>query len=259
MTNEIQQTVRPDSQKPFVGEYIELYKLDTTTIPDETSILYFTPTKFSATAVVFDEITYTPVDIDSDGWETTVGGGFPSPTMKLAIPTEIDEIGTIAAIMKALIIGVDGLVGATITRTRTLKKFLDGQANADPQAFFPIDVYVINQMTKFTKTHVEWELKAQLDQAGRLIPNRQVIRETCSHTYRRYDPSHPDADVNGFVQGSCPYVQATYFERDGTPTAVPADDACGKRVSDCKLRFGVAIDDGILPFQGFPGTGRGRV
>jgi len=257
--NRTQQPVRPDAQKPFADTYIELFTLDTTTIPGEESILNFTSTSYTGSAIQFDGVTYTPIDIQTDGWETSMGGGFPNPTVTLSIPTVVDEQGSIAAIIKALIINVDGLVGATLTRTRTLKKFLDGESEADPNAFYPTDVYVINQMTKFTKLVVEWNLKAQLDQEGKRIPNRQIIRETCSHTYRNYDPTNDDADINGFVQGTCPYVQATYFERDGTPTGTAGDDQCGKRVGDCKLRFDVPADDGVLPFLGFPGVGKGRV
>lgn len=254
--NQTQQPVRTDAQKPNVGEYVELFTLDTTTIPGQSTILNFTSTQFADSTVVFNRISYTPIDIKSEGWETTTGGGFPTPRMTLSVSGGIDEVSTFAAILKGLVINLDGLVGATITRTRTLKKYLDGEATADPNAHFPLDVYRVDMMTQFNKQLVEWELKAALDQEGQKLPRRQIIRSTCSHTYRIHDPTNPDADINGFVQGSCPYTGTAFFKRDGTSTVDAAEDSCGKRVSDCQLRFGAKA---VLPYQGFVGVGKGRV
>lgn len=246
MTGE--QETRRELQKPSVGEFIELYELDYTIIVAGATPLRFTSTKFTSSSVTWKGDIYDPVDVESEGWERSAGGGMPTPLLRLSVSGDPSDTGTFSSILKALIINNEGLTGATITRTRTLRKFLDGEPSADPAAQFPTDLFKVDTMTRFTKHFVEWELRAFLDQEGKKIPGRQVISETCSHTYRRWDGA-------AFIQGTCPYTGVNLFERDGTPTANEFDDVCGKRVSDCKLRF---VFPEEIPHRGFPGVKKAR-
>ena len=75
------------------------------------------------------------------------------------------------------------LTGATLTRIRTLAKFIDaanfanGQnADADPNAEFPQEIYFIDRKSSETRELVEFELAAPTDLAGVLIPGRQATR-----------------------------------------------------------------------------------
>ena len=75
------------------------------------------------------------------------------------------------------------LTGATLTRIRTLAKFIDaanfanGQnADADPNAEFPQDIYFIDRKSSETRELVEFELAAPTDLAGVRIPGRQATR-----------------------------------------------------------------------------------
>ena len=75
------------------------------------------------------------------------------------------------------------LTGATLTRIRTLAKFIDaanfanGQnADADPNAEFPQEIYYIDRKASETSELVEFELAAPTDLAGVRIPGRQATR-----------------------------------------------------------------------------------
>tara|TARA_R100000231_G_scaffold42751_2_gene37322 strand:+ start:325 stop:927 length:603 start_codon:yes stop_codon:yes gene_type:complete len=74
------------------------------------------------------------------------------------------------------------LTGATVTRIRTLAKFLDaanfenGNADADPTAEFPKEVYKIDRKSAENRKVVEFELAAPTDLAGIRIPNRRATR-----------------------------------------------------------------------------------
>ena len=75
------------------------------------------------------------------------------------------------------------LTGATLTRIRTLAKFIDaanfanGQnADADPNAEFPQEIYFIDRKSSETRELVEFELAAPTDLAGVRMPGRQATR-----------------------------------------------------------------------------------
>ena len=75
------------------------------------------------------------------------------------------------------------LTGATVTRIRTLAKFIDADnfadgvnATADPSAEFPKEIYSIDRKATETREVVEFELAAPTDLAGVRIPKRQCTR-----------------------------------------------------------------------------------
>ena len=75
------------------------------------------------------------------------------------------------------------LTGATVTRIRTLAKFIDAvnfadgtNADADPNAEFPQEIYSIDRKATETREVVEFELAAPTDLAGVRIPGRQATR-----------------------------------------------------------------------------------
>ena len=75
------------------------------------------------------------------------------------------------------------LTGSTLTRIRTLAKFIDavnfadGQnADADPTAEFPQEIYSIDRKSSENREVVEFELASVLDLAGISCPKRQCTR-----------------------------------------------------------------------------------
>ena len=75
------------------------------------------------------------------------------------------------------------LTGATVTRLRTLAKFLDKEnfinsvnPTEDKTAEFPKEVYKIDRKSAENREVVEFELAAPTDLAGIRVPNRRATR-----------------------------------------------------------------------------------
>lgn len=109
-------------------------------------------------------------------------GQLPRPKMRISNAT-----GLISAILLTVNETTTGndLTGATVTRIRTLAKFLDavnfpGNTNPlgtpDPNAEFPQEVYAIDRKASENREIVEFELAAPTDLAGVRIPKRQCTR-----------------------------------------------------------------------------------
>lgn len=236
-------TLIQDLQRPYVGEVITLFQLDCTMLTSG-SILYFTSTVESdGSEVVWNGQTYTPVEIAAEGFEYNGQGSFPTPTLQLSNVTNIAS---------ALVIANQDLIGAKLTRIRTLKTYLDDGDTPDPLQIFAPDIYVVEQKTKHDKRSIEWKLSAAVDQQGLQIPGHVLVRDFCSHTYRTYDVANAEFNYN---RATCPYNDVAMFDVQNNSTADPTLDQCSKTLKGCRARFGV---HGNLPFRGCPGLGRFR-
>ena len=107
-------------------------------------------------------------------------GQIPRPTIRISNATGL--MSTILLTVNETTVGND-LTGATLTRIRTLAKFIDavnfadGQnSDADPNAEFPQEVYAIDRKSNENRELVEFELAAPTDLAGVMIPKRQCTR-----------------------------------------------------------------------------------
>jgi lambda family phage minor tail protein L len=108
------------------------------------------------------------------------------------------------------------LLGATLTRLRTFRRFLDGEPDADPTAHFEPDIWRLERKTRQDAVLVEWELASVLEQEGRRLPGRQMLRDLCSHSYRRWTGSRFD-----YAAASCPYTGAACGRRASRSWRVP--------------------------------------
>jgi len=233
-----------DVQSPEPGEYVVLFDLDCTDIGGIT--YYFTPntitdsTSEESNTVWFNGVEYQPLDVKLEGFEVTSEGTQPRPKISVA-----NVNLTFAALLNTL----NDLVGAKLTRRRTFKKYLDGEPGADPTAQFPVDLYIVDRKVSHNKYVIQWELTSFLDLTGQFIPRRQVLRDTCTHQYRIYS-----GGAFVYTNVTCPYTGANYFNEDGGVEAAPADDKCGRRISDCQLRY--PLDSDELPTRAFVGVAR---
>ncbi|AMB48257.1 phage minor tail protein L [Methylobacterium sp. AMS5] len=221
------------------GDQVFLFRLDCTPIGGQ--VYFFTQSAHADGAVKFGGVTYTAVDLDFSGYELNGQGALPTPTVKLSNTNEVIQglVNTYG----------DDLIGCKMQRVRTYARFLDGMPDADPGAYFGPDTFEIEQKVSENPIFIEWKLSASIDQQGRLIPGRQALRDTCVARYRRNRDGTFD-----YSKATCPYTGEACFNRKGEPTS-PDKDACGRRLSDCELRFG---KENPLPFWGFPGMARVR-
>ena len=104
------------------------------------------------------------------------------PRPKLTISNATGLISSILLTVNEVTTGND-LRGATVTRIRTLAKFIDPvnfadgtNATADNQAEFPQEIYSIDRKSTETREIVEFELAAPTDLAGVRIPGLQATR-----------------------------------------------------------------------------------
>ena len=107
------------------------------------------------------------------------------PRPRLTISNALGTITSILLTINSTTTGND-LTGATVTRIRTLAKFIDavnftGNTNPfgtpDPNAEFPREVYKIDRKANENREIVEFELAAPTDLAGIRIPGRQCTRK----------------------------------------------------------------------------------
>jgi len=315
-----------DQQKLDVGQYIVLFALDARMLGD--TVYYFTQGVYTTGVVRWRSLSggivdYTPIDIKAEGFEVTGQGTLPRPKL---------SISNVSKTLLGAANTYDGLLGAHLYRYRTLKKYLVGEPKEDLNAHWPVDIYEVERKTTQNKFMIEWELKALLDNQGRKIPKRQVIRDTCEHRYRIYrgsgfvytkatcpyaDEYSPEKNItgillanpcrvsvssHGYKTGNMIYLSETiggttqlrgwfgkityntehtffldgvdatgftpwtsggtamlnppFFDDLGRVTTDPSKDKCGKRLSDCKLRFPGNLP---LPTRAFPGVAKVRM
>ena len=184
--------------------------------------------------IVWNGNAYTRMPVVADGFEMRSTGSLPQPTITIA---NLDgNMTTVLALVNQTTAGND-LTGATVKRIRTLKRYIDGESSADPNAKFPDEIWRISRKATETRDIVTFELSSAFDFVGQKIPKRQIIANTCQWIYR---------------SAECGYSGSNYFDVNGNSVSRLADDVCGKRIASCKLRFG---ENGELPFGSFPGAG----
>jgi len=228
-------------QNPSLGTVVQLFELDASVLGGD--VYYFCNIAENTDFISFGGQPYTPIPMASEGWEWTAQAAQPTPTLKIANLTD-----TIGSLVKEF----DDLLGCIVTRKRTFSRFLDTGDEPDGDAYFPPDVYRIERKRSHNRLYIEFDLANPVDQQGRYIPGRQVIRDYCYLQYRIWN-----ADLNAFdySEAECPYTAAIYFNLAGEPVVNPALDRCPKKVgTGCNVRF----PNEPLPFGGFPGVARVR-
>jgi len=185
--------------------------------------------------IVWNGNTYERYPIIAEGFEYSGQGQMPRPQV---------SISNTFSLVTALMLDFNDLVGATVTRIRTLKKYLDASnftsgtnASADPYAEFAREIYTIDRKVLENRDLVTFELGASFDVAGVKLPRRQIIQNICPWTYKGE---------------GCGYTGTNYFDHDDNPVDTSDVDVCGHRLTSCKLRFGSNAE---LPYGGFPSAG----
>lgn len=190
--------------------------------------------------IVWAGNTYTAFPIEATGFEYNGNGQLPRP--KLVISNALRFVTSILLVVNETSPGND-LNGAEFIRIRTLARYLDaanfteGNANADPTAEFPREIYYLDRKVTESREFVVWELAAVFDLIGVRAPKRQCIANLCQWVYR---------------SAECTYTAQTFFDANNNPVGSAASDVCGKRLTSCATRFGVYEE---LPFGSFPGVG----
>jgi len=173
-----------DLQKINPSAIIELFTIttDATLHGSATTYRFHNGTSLNANGdIVWAGNQYSKMPIQAEGFAFRKGQ-LPRPTLTIS-----NALGTITAILlnvNQVTTGND-LTGATVTRIRTLARYLDaanfsGGTNPlgtpDPTAEFPQEIYKIDRKSSENREIVQFELAAVFDIAGVRAPKRQCTR-----------------------------------------------------------------------------------
>lgn len=178
--------------------------------------------------VVWGGVTYQALPVESDGWEYTGKGTLPRPKIR---------VSNVSGTMSLLLQQYGDLAGATLTRRRTLQRYLMNPPSRGATEF-PPDVYTVTRKTVENKKLVEFELQSVLDREDVELPRRIVLASTCTWQYRG---------------ANCGYTGTQGYDINNNPTSDPNQDTCNKTLAACKRRFGL---DAVLNFGSYVGLTR---
>ena len=188
----VNQAVFSNLQSINPSAIIELFtiKLDSTLHGDSTIHRFHSGTSLNANGQIkWQDNFYLRFPIQASGFAFQ-RGQLPRPKLIISnaglsnISSAIDNF-SISAILNEVnkITPGNDLTGATVTRLRTLAKFLDKEnftdgvnPTEDKTAEFPKEVYKIDRKSAENRDIVEFELAAPTDLAGVRIPKRQCTR-----------------------------------------------------------------------------------
>jgi lambda family phage minor tail protein L len=232
-------TINNDIRQLGPLEIVELFQFDATAAkiqaPKGTPIFYWHSglNPLGTYPVIWQGKLYEPYPISTDGWQATTSGKLPRPTVR---------VSNIGGQIGAFIRSIKDSLGAKVTRIRTLGKYLDaanfpnGNPYANPNAYFPSEIFYVNRKVSENPLVIELELATAFDVEGVMLPRRQVMATICPWIYRGPD---------------CTYAGPPVQDIDGVATTDKTRDMCNKGLAACRARFG---EKGVLKFGGFPGS-----
>jgi lambda family phage minor tail protein L len=196
---------------------IELFQLHLdATLHGSSDIYYFHNGVNAAVTgnVVWNGQSYVRLPLEATGFDYSSSGSLPRP--KLAVSNIGSSITAILLSVNLITTGND-LGGAKVVRIRTLKKYLDGEAGADPHAKFPDEIWYVDRKSNENRAVVEFELASKFDLVGVMLPRRQVIANVCQWVYRGGECGYtgpPVADANdNYLQGSTNALLNDYLQK----------------------------------------------
>lgn len=221
--------ITADIQGLEPGSIVDLYEVDATALGAE--IYRYHPHKTGG-IITFQGLEYTPWPMEASGFEMTGTSKQPIPSLTM---------GNVNGFISSLCIFFHDLVGAKLTRRRTLSKYLDGMPEADPTEEFSPDVWYVERKASENSTRVQFELSSALDFGGQQLPRGQIIANTCRWL-----------TIGGYRGPYCGYNGPPVATEFDVITTDAEKDKCGGLVKSCKLRFG---EEAELPYGSFPSAG----
>jgi len=181
-------TLEADVQQGWHDAIVEMFDVDLSPITnDPGDIYYFTnQLKEDGTKIQWKGNVYEPLPILAAGYDKNTNGQIAQPTLTVA-----NVLGTFTQVVASF----DDLVGAKVTRRRTLQKYLDGSPQADPLQEFPVDIFYIERKTQETALAITWQLSSILDLEGVRLPRRVITQNLCLWKYRSSECGYTGAPV----------------------------------------------------------------
>lgn len=215
---------------------IEVFELDMSVTTSGGKLYFHAGTNELSEPIIWQGVTYKPWPIAASGFDKNGQGKLPRPKL---------QVSNLDGIISAEVQSNEDLIGCKLTRRVTLARFLDaanfteGNPTADANQHFADEMWYIDQKTFEDREIVEFELASAFDLMGVMLPNRQIVKNSCQWRYR---------------SAECGYT-GPYFDKNDAPTKLASADYCTKRLSSCRARINY-FANGIIAFGGFPGANR---
>jgi lambda family phage minor tail protein L len=153
--------INQDVTAPSVSPYIELFKVDLSTIPGLTTIYYLTPS--SNTSVIWSGNTYTPWAIQLEGLEANADGSPPRPTLSIG---NLD----LAKVFGVQVFANSDLIGAEVSYIRTLDSYLNTAISLPPVTM------TIGRKMSHNSQVIQFEMRFFNDKERGYLPDRQMLK-----------------------------------------------------------------------------------
>lgn len=188
---------------------IEMYEIDLSTIGEGFTGQYFLTNEVMPdnSFVQWKGQTYTALPLQAGGFDITTKGQIPQPEITIA-----NVLGSFSS----LVTSADDLIGAKVTRRRTLFKYLDNGPTPDSTQEFPDDIFYIERKTAETNVAISWQLASKIDLEAVLLPRRVITQDHCLWKYRGSECGYSgppvanelDEPVSGGSSESTAYAEA---------------------------------------------------
>ena len=230
------ETIASSIQSLQPSALIEVFELDMSVTTSGGKLYFHAGTNELSEPIIWQGVTYNPWPIAASGFDKNGQGKLPRPKL---------QVSNLDGIISAEVQSNEDLIGCKLIRRVTLARFLDagnfteGNPTADPNQHFADEMWYIDQKTFEDREIVEFELASAFDLMGVMLPNRQIVKNSCQWRYR---------------SAECGYT-GPYFDKNDAPTKLASADYCTKRLSSCRARINY-FANGIIAFGGFPGANR---
>lgn len=227
-------TIKAEIQSLAPSALMEFFTLDASNLENGEVLHFHAGTNGIMNSVAWQDVIYTPLPVQAEGFDITAKGALPRPKLSVA---------NAGGLLSTEIRNFNDFVGCKLIRKRTFVKYLDasnfpdGNPNADPNQYLPDEVWFVERKILETRYVIEFELSSAFDLMGVKLPNRQIIQNSCPWVYRGQE-----CGWNG-----------GYFDKNNQPCG-PQSDMCAKTLAACKVRF---TNGQPVRFGGFPGAVRG--
>lgn len=174
-------------QKSAPSAIIDLFEMSL--YPEITSdTAYMEPIRFHSGVsgieqnIIWQGNEYVRFPVEFTGFESNAKGTIPRPTVKVA---------NLAGAISSLLYKFENLIGAKVTRKRTMYKYLDainfpdGQNPDENQEIeFPNEIYYVSRKVVENNLYVELELSPSWDLQGIKLPRRLCTQNICMWQYK---------------------------------------------------------------------------
>jgi lambda family phage minor tail protein L len=225
------------------GKMVELFVIEY-----DGGVSYFAnDTAGGNTPISYGGNVYLPIPIEATGfaWE---GGKQPRPRL---------VVGNANNALTGVLLALDDLSGAQVTRIKTFEIFLDSGSEPDGNAYYSREVFSIERKSKDDGPEIEFELATPYDLQNISLPGRKMVRDYCFRVYRRPNPTKASAaepwqrfDYDFYID--CPYSGDAMFTKDNEVTTDYTKDVCSHTPDGCEKRFPIPLS---LPGYFFPALG----